>query len=407
MKKQIHLNAFEVNGPGHLNDELWAHPEDERTRYKDLSYWLELAQLLEHGKFDAIFLDDVFGVYDPDGQESDPASHNSGQLPANDPMPVIAAMATVTQHLGFALTASTTYEQPFSFARRISTLDHLTKGRLAWNIVTSTLHSTANNPGLDQPLGRNDQHELGEEFLKVCYKLWELSWQDDAVVKDWGNRLYADPDKVHFIHHKGAHFNVAGPHLSEPSPQRTPVLFQSGTSTLGREFAAKHAEGIFIVGNQPDTIRLDVEEIRRKAAAFGRKPEHVKLFGQLTVVTGRTREEAERKFVNYSPGYYDSSGLLIVGDPLEVADQMEQWIAETGLDGFNLTQIVSPGTLRDFVKLVVPELQRRGIYRQEYEPPYTHTLRQRLFGEQHGKLSQDHPVLNLIRRERSHDIIHQ
>ncbi|GAB6930742.1 LLM class flavin-dependent oxidoreductase [Paenibacillus sp. JCM 10914] len=465
MKKQIHLNAFEMNCPGHLAHGLWAHPEDERTRYKDLTYWLELAQLLEKGKFDALFLADVLGVYDVYGNGNDPAIRRGVQIPANDPMMIIPAMATVTQHLGFALTASTTYEQPFAFARRMSTLDHLTKGRIAWNVVTSTLRSAANNHGLDKPVGHDDRYEVADEFLKVCYKLWEQSWEDDAVVKDWDNHLYTDPDKVHFIDHKGKYFSVAGPHLSEPSPQRTPLLYQAGTSAKGSEFAAKHAECVFIGGHRPDVIRRDVEEIRRKAVAFGRQPEQVKTYGLLTVVTGRTKEEAERKFADYSSYFseegallhysantgYDlsaysddeyleyvptdhgqslaalftkdavkpqtvgeikkalssigSRGLLIVGDPEEVADRMEQWMVETGLDGFNLTQVVTPGTLQDFIELVIPILQQRGIYRREYGTEST--LRQRLFGGQDGKLPAEHRAIHISRRELGHDAIPQ
>ncbi|MBJ6362440.1 LLM class flavin-dependent oxidoreductase [Paenibacillus sp. GCM10012307] len=462
MKKQIHLNAFEMNCPGHLSHGLWAHPEDQRTRYKDLSYWTQLAQLLEKGKFDALFLADVLGIYDTYEQSADPAVRLGVQIPANDPMLVIPVMAMVTKHLGFAMTASTTYEQPFSFARRMSTLDHLTKGRIAWNVVTSTLQSSAYNFGLTDSVKHDERYEIADEFLEVCYKLWEHSWDDDAVVKDWANQLYVEPSKVNFIDHKGKHFSVPGPHLSEPSLQRTPLIYQAGTSGKGKELAAKHAECVFIGGYRPEVIKRNVEDIHRQAALFGRKSGHIKTFGVLTVITGRTTEEAQRKLADYSSYFsqegavlhysantgYDLSeyqdedylqytetnhgqslaalftkdaakpktvgeikhelgqignrGLLAVGTPEQVADQMEQWIDQTGLDGFNLMQVISPGTLQDFVELVVPELQRRGIYRKEYE---TATLRQQVFGGTSGRLPEDHPAISQLRKGNTHDAI--
>lgn len=165
------------------------------------------------------------------------------QVPANDPMLIVPAMAQATTHLSFAVTISTTYEHPFSLARRLSTLDHLTNGRVAWNIVTTAVTSAARNFGLSEVIQHDNRYDIADEFLEVCYKLWEGSWEDDAVVLE--NGIYADPAKVHEINHQGQYFKVEGPHLCEPSLQRTPVIYQAGNSDRGRKFAARHAECVF------------------------------------------------------------------------------------------------------------------------------------------------------------------
>ena len=163
----------------------------------------------------------------------------------NEPTALISAMAYATKHLGFGVTVSTTYEKPYAFARKFSTLDHLTNGRIAWNIVTSYLESGSINLGLEEHFTHETRYDIADEFLEVCYKLWEGSWEEGAVVKDKEKGIFTLPDRVHPINHKGKWFSVPGVHLSEPSPQRTPVLFQAGASAPGREFAAKHAECIF------------------------------------------------------------------------------------------------------------------------------------------------------------------
>ncbi|MCC3371476.1 LLM class flavin-dependent oxidoreductase [Cohnella sp. REN36] len=448
MPKKIHLNAFEMNGVGHIAHGLWRHPGNQRHRYTDIRYWTELAQLLEAGKFDALFLADVVGVYDVYKQSEETAVREAVQIPCNDPLLVVPPMAQATRHLGFAVTFSTTYEKPFAHARRMSTLDHLTKGRIAWNVVTSYLPSAARNFGLDRMIRHDERYEIAQEYLDVSYKLWEGSWEDGAVVRDAARGVYVDPDKVHLIRHEGRYFKVPGPHLSEPSAQRTPVIYQAGTSERGRAFAAKHAEAVFLGGGTVESLRQYARDIRRQAAAYGRDPNHLKLMAGLTAIVGRTREEAERKLDRYrqlyslegvlahyggSSGYdlsaYDpeevfayrqtdhgqtaaaqftkqspapkkvrevvetlgtlgARGLFAVGTPEEVADKLQYWIEETGIDGFNVTQLVSPDTLRDFVELVVPELQRRGLFREAYEED---TLRERLFGRGVRRLPSDHP----------------
>lgn len=222
-----------MNTPGHQSPGLWTHPDDQSHRYKDSTYWTELAKTLENGRFDAVFIADVLGTYDVYGESRDAAVRNGVQSPVNDPFLIVPYMAAVTKHLGFGITASVTHEHPYTFARKISTLDHLTNGRIGWNIVTSYLKSAAVNMGLEDQINHDERYNIAEEYLEVCYKLWEESWEDDAVKLDKENRVFTDPSKVHDINHQGKYYRVPGAHLCEPSPQRTPVLYQAGASKRG------------------------------------------------------------------------------------------------------------------------------------------------------------------------------
>ncbi len=437
-----------MNCVGHQSPGLWAHPHDRSADYNTLGYWTEVAQILERGRFDAIFLADVLGVYDVYQGSAKPALHHSTQLPVNDPALVVPAMALVTKHLGFGLTATLSYEPPYTFARRISTLDHLTNGRLGWNIVTGYLNSAAQGAGMTGQNAHDDRYAIAEEYMEVVYKLWEGSWDDDAVVRDKGRRLFTHPDKVRKVLHHGRHYRVDAYHLAEPSPQRTPVLYQAGASHAGINFAARHAESVFIAGPSKKVVADRVAEIRRRTAAAGRDPSEVLVFALITVITGATDEEARAKheeyrryishdgalalfggwtgidFSAYAPDepirhvkndaiqsaveaftvadpdrvwtvreiaeWVGIGGLgpLIVGGPGRVADELVGWIEDTDLDGFNLAYALSPGSFRDFVEYVVPELQRRGVYKTEYAEG---TLREKLSG--HGpKLPAHHPA---------------
>jgi FMN-dependent oxidoreductase (nitrilotriacetate monooxygenase family) len=450
-RKRIGFNLFEMNTVGHISHGLWIHPANTRHRFNDLDFWTEEAKLLEAGLFDAVFLADVIGTYDGYRAGPETALREAVQIPSNDPLLVIPAMAAVTQHLGFAATFSTTYEPPFAFARRASTLDHLTEGRFAWNVVTSYLPNAARNFGLDDEVGHDDRYEIAEEYLEVLYKLWEGSWDDDAVLRDREHRVYTDPTKVRYIDHEGEFFRVKGPHLAEPSLQRTPVIFQAGSSDRGREFAARHAEGVFVGGRSLEVYRENVADIRRRAAAHGRDPRHIKTYASAVIVAGKDREDAERKAAEFqrlssaegylthaggggidlaaypadtviddilaaeakrgrdntesgrryfSPGQtvgealheltrFDNSPFYVAGGPTEVADAIERWVEQTDLDGFNLRQFLTPGTAEDFVQYVVPELQRRGLYRESYEES---TFRERLFGAGHARVFPEHPA---------------
>ncbi len=449
MGKQIHFNAFAMGCAGHQSPGLWRHPDDRSSEYTDLEYWSDLARLLERGCFDSLFLADVLGQYDVYGGSAAAAIRAGVQIPNLDPTCAIAAMAAVTQHLGFGVTVSLTYEQPYSFARRMTTLDHLTKGRVSWNIVTSYLDSAARNLGLAQQLDHDERYELGEEFLEVCYRLWESSWEDDAVVMDANRGVFADPAKVHPIRHRGRHYQVPDAFLAAPSPQRTPVLFQAGASKRGRRFAATHAEAVFVNASSPGQLRRLVETLRAEAESVGRDPESVKIFAIMTAVAGHTDEEARAKLASYR-SYADPEGALalfggwtgidasayardeplrrietqsmrsvvelmtdgsrdrewtwaeiaedlgvggrgpvIVGSGQTVADQLEGWADESGVDGFNFAYAVSPGTFEDLVEHVVPELQSRGRMRTSYPGS---TLRESLYGSGQKRLRHDHPA---------------
>ena len=433
-KKKILLNAFNMNCVGHINHGLWTHPRDNSTQYKTLEYWTELAQLLERGLFDGLFIADIVGVYDVYQNSVDVTLKESIQLPVNDPLLLVSAMAAVTKNLGFGLTANLTYEAPYLFARRLSTLDHLSRGRVGWNIVTGYLDSAAQAMGLKQQIEHDRRYDQADEYLEVLYKLWEGSWDDDAVLDDREQRVYAQPDKVHKVEHQGEFYQVSGYHLCEPSPQRTPVLFQAGSSDRGLLFAGRHAECVFISGQNKATTKAQVDKVRASAVAAGRNPEDIKVFMGLNVIVGQTEELAWQKHAEYrryasaeagvahfsastaidfsqyeidEPIQYVKSNAIqsatkhlqnndwtrrklleqhalggryftVVGSPQQVADELESWIAETGLDGFNLTRIVTPESYVDFIDLVIPELQRRGSYKTAYDEG---TLREKLFHE--------------------------
>lgn len=431
-KKKILLNAFNMNCVGHINHGLWTHPRDTSTQYQSLEYWTELAQLLERGLFDGLFIADIVGVYDVYQDSVDVTLKESIQLPVNDPLLLVSAMAAETRNLGFGLTANLTYEAPYLFARRLSTLDHLSRGRVGWNIVTGYLDSAAQAMGLKEQIEHDRRYDQADEYLEVLYKLWEGSWEDDAVVNDREQRIYARPDKVHKVEHQGEFYQVSGYHLCEPSPQRTPVLFQAGSSERGLVFAGRHAECVFISGQNKAATKAQVDKVRASAVAAGRNPEDIKIFMGLNVIVGATEELAWKKHAEYrshasaeagvahfsastgidfaqyeldEPIQYVKNNAIqsatkhlqnndwtrrklleqhalggryftVVGSPQQVADDLESWIAETGLDGFNLTRIVTPESYVDFIDLVIPELQRRGSYKTAYE---TGTLREKLF----------------------------
>ena len=208
-----------------------------RADYNAIEHWTDLACLLERGKFDAIFLADVVGTYDVYGGTADAALRGGVQVPVNDPMMLVSAMAFVTKHLGFAVTANLSYEHPYLFARRLSTLDHLTRGRIGWNIVTGYLDSAARGMGESRQRAHDDRYDLADEFLSVVYQLWEASWSDDAVRRDKAAALYADPAKIKRIAHRGPRYALDAIHLCAPSPQRTPLLYQAGSSSKGTDFA--------------------------------------------------------------------------------------------------------------------------------------------------------------------------
>ena len=442
--KKILLNAFDMNCVGHINHGLWTHPRDQSHRFNELSYWTDLAQTLEQGLFDGLFIADITGVYDVYQNGIDLTLKESIQLPSHDPSTLVSAMAAVTKNLGFGITVNLSYESPYQFARRFGSLDHLTQGRIGWNIVTGYLDSAQRLIGEKGLKDHDLRYEQAEEFLQLCYKFWEGSWEDDAVLKDKLNRIFTDPAKVHQVNHQGQFYQSQGVFQVSPSIQRTPVLFQAGASPRGMAFATQHAEGMFIGGDQPAKIKKQVDQIRRQATEQGRDPEAIKIFVGITVVTAETDELAQQKLDEYSSYASPEAGLahfsssvgidlskfaddeaipyqktnsiasvnnkfkeqqitpndlkaqhvlggrypLIVGSGATVAEKLIQLIDETGIDGFNLTRTVAPESHQDFIRLVIPELQQRGRYKTAYEQG---SLRHKLF-QQGDRLSASHPV---------------
>lgn len=447
-KKEMRINAFDMNSIGHISPGLWSHPRDGTVNYKTMQHWLDLAKTLERGKFDALFIADVLGVYDVFRGNADAALSSAVQVPINDPFVLVPAMAAVTKNLCFGLTGTLTYEPPYTFARRISTLDHLTDGRLAWNIVTGYLNSAAQGLGMAKQDKHDDRYDIAEDYMEVVYKLWEGSWEDDAVVNDKTTQRYVDPAKVHKVQHSGKYYQLDAFHLCEPSPQRTPILFQAGASKRGVEFAAKHAECVFIFGPSKTVVKKTVDNIRRLAVSCGRDPESIIIFTVLTVITGRTDGEAQDKLEDYKQyisldgamalfggwtgvdmsrynlddpiKYVESDaiqsfvegftvadpdkvwtvrevaewvgiggiGPVLVGGPETIADELEGWVRDTGVDGFNLAYALCPESFVDFADLVVPVLQARGLFKHDYAPG---TMREKIYGVGRNRLSADHP----------------
>ncbi|WP_181779312.1 LLM class flavin-dependent oxidoreductase [Pseudonocardia pini] len=427
---RMHLHGFKIAGVGHTAVGTWRNPANQESRYTDLDYWTSTARTLEAGMFDSLFLADFPGINDVYGGSADTALREAIAVPINDPTMAISAMAAVTEHLGFAVTASTTYEQPYSFARRMTTLDHLTKGRLGWNVVTSATASAARNLGRAAQVPHDERYAIAEEFLEAVYALWEGSWEDGAVVRDPATG-YVDPSKVHPAAHSGKYFSVPDPFLCEPSPQRTPTLFQAGASAAGKDFAAKHAEAVFLVETDPRRMRATVADIRSRT---DRDPAFI---AGVSVVVAETDEAARRRFENLV-SYVSAEGTLarqsalmqldfgaadidsplrfvetdgirsflerftvgdpdrvwtprqvaeqmarslgaitVVGSPTTVADRLQEIQEAGGIDGFNVYDNDPLRTFPDFVEMVVPELQRRGVVPTEYPGK---TLRENVTG---------------------------
>ena len=431
MKREIRFNAFDMACVGHIQQGMWTHPRDRSADYLSLEYWMGLARLLEEGLFDGLFLADVLGIYDVHGGNGDAAIRNAVQVPLIDPMLLVPAMAAATRHLGFGVTCNLAWESPALMARRFSTLDHLTKGRIGWNIVTGYLDSAARAMGLDRQMAHDDRYDLADEYMEILYRLWEESWAADAVKRDRAADIYADPARVKRITHQGRQYRLDAPHLVEPSPQRTPVLYQAGASDRGRGFAAQHAECVFLNGGPKPHVAKLVADLRARAA-----PRPIRVFVGATLIIGRTRAEAEAKFAEYRQHASIEGALVhasaslgidlarfdldeelpeagqsqairsnvealraaapratkralidrmvlgsrqppIIGSVEEVADELIAWMDQADVDGFNLSRTVTPECLEDVVRLLVPALQERGRYKRGYAAG---TYREKLFG---------------------------
>ncbi|HIL83525.1 MAG TPA: LLM class flavin-dependent oxidoreductase, partial [Pseudomonadales bacterium] len=431
MPREILLNAFNMNCVAHQSSGLWRHPRDRSREYTSLKHWQDLAQTLERGLFDGLFLADVSGVYDVYDGSPEAAIRAGMQIPTNDPFSIVPVMAASTEHLAFGITGSIPYEPPYAFARRMSTLDHLTVGRVAWNVVTGYLDSAAKGVGKLQQTEHDTRYDIAADYMELVYKLWEGSWEDDAVIYDRISGVFAEPDKVHEIVHEGKYFNLRAIHLCEPSVQRTPVIFQAGGSVKGQAFAARHAECVFIGAGNIAAAKETVKSLREQAVAAGRQKDDLKIFALTCIVVDETDLNAKKKLEEYT-SYGLSEGSLalmsgwtgidlskfglderaenlssqalqsalkslgsrtvrdwadflavgggatiISGSPITVVDQMAQWLEEADIDGFNVAYTVLPECFENIVEMVVPEMQARGLYKTEYAEG---SMRQKLFG---------------------------
>lgn len=430
----LHFSAFVMNTTSHILQGVWRQPGAGQTNFNSLEHWVELAKILERGRFDFIFFADVVGLYGDFGGSYEKYVEAGLQIPSNDPSVIASAIAYNTTDLGIAITSSVIQEHPFNFARKMSTLDHASNGRIAWNIVTNALTNGARNFGYDELEEHDERYRWADEYVDVAYKLWEGSWDDGALLQDRARGVHGDYGKIHKINHSGERYRVEGPHLVAPSPQRTPVLFQAGSSPAGRDFAARNAEAQFIITPGPEQARKLVDDNRRRVVAAGRRPGDLKFFQGLHFVVGDTESEAKRRaadleesidldgmvahlsgavgvdfgghpldtplgdiadtdgvrsvvqWVRESVSGREATirdlGLLqgrnsrVVGTPDTIADQLQRW-RDAGVDGINVVNATIPGSYADFVDQVIPVLQDRGLAQRDYAPG---TTRAKLFG---------------------------
>ena len=413
---------------GHLGG--WRHRDSFATTTMQLQCMVEMAQIAERGGIDMMFLADGNGVRQMDRPELFAANSPSDRPAVFEPVTLFAAVAQHTKHIGLVATTTTTYEEPFSIARKFASLDHLSAGRAGWNLVTTQYVEDSKNFGHDEHMGRVDRYERAQESLDVVRKLWD-SWATDAFLQDKSTGRYLDPSRVRTINHRGANFAVKGPLNVARTPQGQPVVFMAGQSDAGKELAAYGGEGLFGTASSKVQAQAEYADIKGRMPKYGRPPEALKILPALSVFVGRTAAEADALFeelqglisptlaVNYlsklvgfdvtgadldgpmpqSPGEsvggtaigrsvidmaereglsvratYERvlpsmGGNTVKGDPVQVADMMEDWYASKACDGFMLSMPVQPRSLRDFVELVVPELRRRGLRPPEYIGP--------------------------------------
>ncbi|GAC67141.1 LLM class flavin-dependent oxidoreductase [Gordonia soli] len=443
MPTPLRFSAFVMNTTSHILHGAWRIPDARQTDFNSLQHWIDLVKTLEAAKFDFVFFADVVGLYD-DYQGDWKKFVDSGlQIPSNDPLVLASALASHTENLGLAITSSILQEHPFDFARKISTLDHASGGRIAWNIVTSLSKNAWRNFGYDDITRHDDRYEWAQEYADVVYKLWEGSWDEGALLQDKESGLHADFDRIHKINHHGERYRVEGPHLVAPSPQRTPVLFQAGSSPAGRRFAARNAEAQFIVSPTPAAAQTLIDDTRRLVVESGRDARDLKFFQGLSFVIGSTEEEAQRKSVEldefidpstiiahaagglgFDLGHHDldtpigdidtqgtQSTLLwlreavpdreptvrdlallrsrhgrVVGTPEQIADRLTEWRA-AGVDGINVINATIPGSYVEFAEYVLPVLRERGLAQEDYVDG---TVRGKLTGR--DRLPDSHPA---------------
>ncbi|MBV9632958.1 MAG: LLM class flavin-dependent oxidoreductase [Xanthobacteraceae bacterium] len=433
---QMHLAAFLIAGPVAHSHALWRNPAHD-VPFLTIEYYIEIARALEQGKFDLLFFADRLAIGDRfGGNQLTGIRYGDQDSTRMDPVPILGALAAVTSHIGLGATRSTTYDQPYSIAREFRTLDHLSKGRAAWNVVTSMNDGEAWNYGIDTHLDHDRRYDRADEFMEVMFKLWD-SWEPDALILDRASGVYADPNKVHYINHAGAYFKTRGPLNIPSSPQGRPVIIQAGSSDRGRQFAARWAEVIFSISPTPELMRKFTSGVHEDLAVVGRPTAACKILPAVMPFVGETLAEATDKrdahnaLVDPMVGLstlaahanFDFSqmnldapveqlrsggtqGLIatvsriakdanmtlkdvgrrygesvmvpqICGTGAQVAEQLAETFAAGACDGFVISPAFLPDSFREFSEQVVPHLQRLGVFREEYRG---RTLRDHLSG---------------------------
>ena len=428
MKKlnKIHLAQFLVHGPTYHSLGMWRHPKTISSGFKwdKPELYQHIARVCERGLFDTVFFADLNYIADTYKGAMAPSLMHATQAPEHDPIPLLSFMAAATKKIGVASTFSVSHSHPFYAARLWATLDHLTNGRAGWNVVTSINSNQAANYG-EERQSTDNRYDRAHEFMEVCQKLWN-SWDVDAVKMDHEDGIFADPEKVNRIEHTGRFFKSRGPLNVTRSPQNGPAIFQAGTSPKGQDFAVKYADAIFAIQPRPEDAANYFNSIKSQMTDIGRDPDACKILFGMQPIIGSSEAEAREKQEEHNalvpleggmailsahldfdlskipavalmsernePELYrmrtrfhkvDGTPMTVaetaarhgqsvslpqfVGTPQGIADQMEAFISVAGGDGFMLTAIHSPGAIEEFVDLVVPELQKRGIYRKEYK----------------------------------------
>lgn len=426
--RQLHLGAF--MRPVSIHTGAWRYPGAFPDANFNFAHIKRFAQKLEQGRFDAFFMADHVAVLNMPME----ALKRSATVTSFEPLTLLPALAMVTEHLGLVATGSTTYDEPFHIARRFSSLDHISGGRAGWNIVTTSNPNASMNFGREEHLEHAERYRRAREFYDVVTGLWD-SWADDAFIRDVESGIFLDPDKMHVLDHKGEYLSVRGPLNIARPVQGWPVIVQAGASEAGRQLAAETAEAVFTAQRDLATGQAFYADVKGRMEKAGRSRDHMKILPGCLVVVGDTVDEAREKRARldglvhkesaiaslsislgcdasgFDPdgplpeipesnasksgreraiklaqdenltvrqlaqrlgGY---SGLAMVGTPSTIADEMEEWLRTEGSDGFTVMFPYLPGGLDDFVDRVVPELQRRGLFRREYEGT---TLRENL-----------------------------
>ena len=428
MARMLRLGAF--MRPVSIHTAWWRYPGSHPGANFDLADLVRFAQTLERGRFDAFFMADHLALLNMPMS----ALQRSATVTSFDPLTLLPALAMVTRHIGLIATASTTYNEPYHIARKFASLDHISGGRVGWNLVTTSNPDAALNFGLEADVEHGERYRRGREFYDVVTGLWD-SWADDAFIRDVESGIFFDPERLHVLNHKGEHFSVRGPLNVARPVQGWPVIVQAGASEAGRQIAAETAEVVFASGARLADGQRFYADLKGRMPALGRDPEHLKILPGALVIVGDTKAEAQAKrrtldslvhsdsaIANLSmrlgtdatafdpdgplpeipetntsksgrQGLIDlaqsenltvrqlaqrvggHAGLTMVGTPADIADEMQEWLEGEACDGFNVMFPYVPAGLDDFVDRVVPELQRRGIFRREYEGQ---TLRENL-----------------------------